>query len=112
MTHWDLDDIFFGFFPALGRETKEDNSGFRVSVEVPGIDPKDISVKVEDEMLVVSGSTVLPNGHGVRMVARRFLMPEMAETEGISAAYKHGILTVFIPRGAKAKTREIKVSVE
>lgn len=94
---------------------KESKKAYTISVDVPGVDPKDIEVSMDDGCLVISGERrdekveqdenhhLEECFHGI--FERRFRMPETADTKKISAKEKHGVLKIVI---GKTKTKASK----
>lgn len=91
-----------------------------VKAEVPGIDPKDVELNVEHNVLTISGERKLEfedkkeNYHRVERAygsfSRSFSLPRLIDETKIEAQYKDGVLTVHIPKHEKAKPRQIKIS--
>lgn len=100
----------------------EDAEGITLSAELPGVDPKDIEVKVEDGMLSISGTRKLEredrkeNYHRVERsygtFARTFSLPPNIDVERIKAENKHGVISIFLPRREESKPRKISVTVQ
>lgn len=91
-----------------------------VKAELPGIDPKDVELNVENNVLSISGHRKLEfedkkeNYHRVERAygsfSRSFSLPRLIDETKIEAEYKDGVLTVHIPKHEKAKPRQIKIS--
>ncbi len=102
-------------------DISEDDGKILMKADLPGLDEKDLSVKVEDNVLIVSGERKFEkesadeNFHRVERVygsfERSFTLPETAETDKTSAKYDKGVLRVEIPKivskPKKAKVVEI-----
>ena len=103
-------------------EVKENGSSYTLSVELPGLDQNDVRVRVEDEILTISGEkrterTDEKTHYSERSYGsftRSFHLPSDAEPDHISAHYGKGVLTLQIPkasnRSSAAKEIEIKPS--
>jgi HSP20 family protein len=102
-------------------DIKEETERFLIHADVPGVDPKDIEVSMEDGVLTISGERKVEEReesagwtrterHTGRFL-RRFTLPETANPEGISAKGEHGSLEIIIPKQAKAASRKIAVNV-
>ncbi|MBN2170893.1 MAG: Hsp20/alpha crystallin family protein [Candidatus Krumholzibacteriota bacterium] len=97
----------------------ETNKSFELMVEVPGLDKNDIRLKVDDQVLIMSGerkSEDEKEGRNYRRVERfygkferRFRLPSEAELDKIEAAYTNGVLTITVPKSEKVAGREIQV---
>jgi len=107
------------FVPAV--DVYEDEHSIQLKLEVPGIDEKDLDVKVENNVLSVSGERKLEkeekeeNFHRVERrygsFTRSFTLPNTVSTDDIQADYDHGVLKVRLAKRAEAKPKQIKVSV-
>lgn len=76
-----------------------DKEGVKLTVELPGVDKKDISLKlVEDKYILLS------NGDN----STKWVLNDTTDFAGISAEYKNGLLEITIPR-KKDIEREIKI---
>lgn len=92
-----------------------------VQMEAPGLDPQKIRVSVEGQTLTVEGErgSALPEGDVAvhrkereeGAFARALRLPFEAESEGVRAEYKAGVLTVRMPRKEATKPRAIQVAV-
>lgn len=110
---------FVGYAPAV--DVKEEAERFVIHADVPGVDPKDIEVSMEDGVLSLSGerkSESREQQDGWTRVERlsgkffrRFSLPDTADAEGISAHGQNGVLEIVIPKQAKAAARKIQVKV-
>ena len=107
------------FVPAV--DIYEDEHSIQLKLEVPGIDEKDLDVKVENNVLSVSGERKLEreekeeNFHRVERrygsFTRSFTLPNTVSTDDIQADYDRGVLKVRLAKRAEAKPKQIKVSV-
>ena len=99
----------------------EDEHSVQLKLEVPGIDEKDLDVKVENNTLTVSGERKFEKEEkeeNFRRVERRygsftrsFTLPNTVSTEDINASYDNGVLNIRLAKRAEAKPKQIKVSV-
>ena len=92
-------------------DIREDAEQFTITADIPGVEPKDIEVTMENGVLTIKGERKLEardeGDNGYRRVERvyggfyrRFTLPDTADAEAISAAGKHGVLEVTIPKRA------------
>ena len=100
----------------------EDAEGVTLTAELPGVDPKQVDLKVEDGVLTISGERKLEREdlrqnyqkierwYGTFL--RSFSLPPTLDVERIRAEHKHGLLKVFLPRKEETKPRRISVKVE
>lgn len=108
------------FSPAL--ELREDNDQVTVSVELPGVDKKNVSVTVHDSVLTVSGERrqerEVKEGEYVRTersygrFERQVGLTQPVVADRIKAAFKDGILTITLPKAAEAKPKAIDISTQ
>lgn len=110
---------------ALGHmpkvETAEDDKQYEISVELPGVDEKDVAVSVEDGMLIIKGEKkseredkkkdyhMSERSYG--SFQRSFRLPENAAQDKISADFENGVLKIALPKSAAAKAGERKIAI-
>ncbi len=97
---------------------KEDS--YLIFVDLPGIDPKNISVTVENNVLTVHAERVFPDSaEGVeRLISerpygtfnRQVFLGTSLDSGRIQADYEAGVLTIAIPIAEHAKARRIDVA--
>ncbi|MGH8414900.1 MAG: Hsp20/alpha crystallin family protein [Gammaproteobacteria bacterium] len=100
-------------------DIKEEPNRFLIHADIPGVDPKDIEITMEDGILTLKGerkSETREEGDGYRRVERvsgqffrRFTLPDTADSEGVSAHGNNGVLEISIPKQPKAQPRRITV---
>ena len=99
----------------------EDEHNVVLKVEVPGIDEKDIDVRVENNVLTVHGERKVEKEEkeeNFRRVERQygsftrtFTLPSTVDADRIQADYDKGVLKIVLPKKAEAKPKQIKVNV-
>jgi HSP20 family protein len=107
------------FAPAV--DVYEDEHKVTLKIEVPGIDEKDIDVRVENNMLTVHGERKIEKEEkeeNYRRVERQygsftrtFTLPTTVDNDHVSATYDKGVLKISLPKKAEAKPKQIKVNV-
>jgi HSP20 family protein len=107
------------FAPAV--DVYEDEHNVTLKIEVPGIDEKDIDVRVENNTLTVHGERKFEKEEkeeNFRRVeqqygsfTRSFTLPNTVDTDSIQANYDKGILKIQLAKKAEAKPKQIKVNV-
>ena len=100
-------------------DIKEDADRFLIHADIPGVDPKDIDVHMENGMLTISGnreSESKEEQEGYKRVERvrgsflrRFTLPDTANADKISAESKNGVLEISIPKQEKSQPTKISV---
>lgn len=103
-------------------DIKEESDRFLILADVPGVDPKDIEIDMDNGILSIRGErsattsseserfSRVERSHGI--FYRRFALPDSADPEGIAATGKHGVLEIVIPKRAETKPRRIQVQVD
>lgn len=101
-------------------DIKETEDGFEIHADIPGVDPKDIDVHMENGVLTIKGereSEKKEEQEGFKRVERewgsfyrRFSLPDTADADKISAKSKHGVLEITIPKQEKVQPRKISVN--
>jgi HSP20 family protein len=99
----------------------ENESGVQIQVELPGLTSEDVQLTLENGTLTIRGekkSAASEADGGVHRVERSygvfersFALPDTVDSEKVTAALEHGVLTVTLPRSEKAKPRSIEVKV-
>jgi len=97
----------------------EEKDRFVLRADVPGVNPEEIDVSMDNGILSVSGQRHAPTPtedtarqrieRATGRFLRRFTLPETVDAEGISARCTNGILEVSIPKAAEIKARRITV---
>src|SRR5213592_4576209 len=99
----------------------EDEHSITLKIEVPGIDEKDIDVRIENNTLTVHGERKFEKEEkeeNFRRVERQygsftrsFTLPTTVDAENIQANYDKGILKIELAKKAEAKPKQIKVNI-
>jgi len=99
----------------------EDDHNIALKMEVPGIDQKDIDIRVENNVLTVRGERKFEkeekeeNFQRVERrygaFARSFTLPNTVDTENVNADYENGVLKITLAKKAEAKPKQIKVNI-
>lgn len=101
-------------------DIKEEDSDFVIVADIPGVDPKDIEVHMENGILTIKGekeSEKKDEREGYKRVERtfgsfyrRFSLPDTADPDRITAKSNHGVLEVRIAKQEKVQPRKISVN--
>ncbi|HEY6303450.1 MAG TPA: Hsp20/alpha crystallin family protein [Terriglobales bacterium] len=99
----------------------EDEHNITLKIEVPGIDEKDIDVRIENNTLTVHGERKFENEEkeeNYRRVERQygsftrtFSLPNTVNHDNVQADYDKGVLKIKLEKKAEAKPKQIKVNV-
>jgi HSP20 family protein len=110
---------FSNFAPPV--DIYEDERNIIVQAELPGIDEKDVDVRVENNVLTISGERKMENEqkqdnfHRIERsygrFTRSFTLPNTVDPEHIQAHIENGVLKVSVPKREEAKPRQIKIGV-
>jgi HSP20 family protein len=98
----------------------ESNDKYVVAVELPGIEPGDVEVSVEDATLTIKGQRDFfykdATDESYRRIERRYgqfirtvTLPSTADVEKVDAKFDKGVLTIEVPKREEAKPRKISV---
>jgi HSP20 family protein len=98
----------------------ESGDRFVVAVELPGIEPADVEVSVEDNTLSIKGQREFfykdASDESFRRIERRYgqftrtlTLPTTADAEKVTASFDKGVLTIEVPKREEAKPRKITV---
>jgi HSP20 family protein len=108
-----------GFAPPV--DVYEDEHNINLKIEVPGIDEKDIDVRIENNTLTVHGERKFEKEEkeeNFRRVERHygsftrsFTLPNSVDPGQVSADYEKGVLKIKLAKKAEAKPKQIKVNV-
>lgn len=99
----------------------EDEKEYIVKAEIPEMKKEEIKINVHDDVMSISGERKyekeekgkkyhrVERSYGSFM--RSFTLPEDADGAKVNAEYKEGVLTVHLPKSAKAKPKAIEVKI-
>ena len=100
-------------------DVSEDEKGYSVTVELPGVRRDDVSVEVNDNVLSIRGEKKSEREekkdktHWLERTfgsfSRSFTLPRGAVTEELKATFKDGVLAIEIPKKEEAKPRQIAI---
>lgn len=128
------DPFFRGLFEALenteaaeprawypSMDLVDDDDKLVVSVEVPGLEPKDVHVTLQDDVLTVSGERkyevpakgkVLKREQVYGNFSRTLELPYRVQADKVKAQYKNGVMTIALPKAEEHIGRSIPVEIE
>ena len=97
----------------------EEADRFVIEADLPGIDPKDIEITMEQGVLTIKGERISDKEEtheGYKRVERvrgtfyrRFSLPDSADADHIEAKGKNGVLEIVLPKLEKVQSRKIAV---
>ncbi len=100
-------------------DVREESTRFVILADLPGVDPESIDVQMDKGVLtirgafaaaeVVDGERYSRRERASGAFSRRFVLPDVADAESITASGRHGVLEVVIPKRAESTPRRIQV---
>jgi len=126
-------DLFQGLFRPLraaGVETQaasirvdvtEDEAGYTVKAEMPGVEKNDIDVKIEGNLVSIAakierggelkeGERVVRRERYSGSVSRAFTLAAEIDDEKATAQYKDGVLTLTLPKRAAGARKRLEIN--
>jgi HSP20 family protein len=113
-------------FPSEGElkmklDVKEDEKGYTVQAEVPGVKKEDIQVDIDGNQVSVraelkkekeekKGEKIVYSERSYGMVSRSFTLPVEVDEKGAKAEYKDGVLNLVLPKKSNGAAKRIAVS--
>jgi HSP20 family protein len=99
----------------------EEDDHIIVRASLPGVDPENIQVNVENDMLTIKAETKIETEHeeeGYLMRERRvgsfhrsLRLPDSVDQTKATAKYENGVLTLTFPKSESKKPKRLKVEV-
>ena len=99
----------------------ETEDSIRLKADLAGMDPTDMNIEVQDNVLTVSGERRfeeevkedkyyrIERRYG--SFSRSIALPQTVDENGIEAQYENGLLEVTMPKAEMAKPRKISVAI-
>jgi len=133
ITRYDpFEDFFKGFWmkpvslPAQAElkmkiDVKEDDKGFTVKADIPGVKKEDIQVDIDDDRISLRAEVkhekeekkdekLVYSERSYGMVSRSFTLPADVDAKGAKAEYKDGVLNLTLPKKSNGSAKRISVS--
>lgn len=122
-----FDDAFHGFgltgfdqnigWPQV--DVVERDKEVRVTAELPGLEEKDIELRVEDNVLILAGEKRHEHDDEERRYSeryygrfeRRLALPAEVDDERAEARFRNGVLTVTLPKIAREQSRRKRIAI-
>ncbi|NGP45917.1 Hsp20/alpha crystallin family protein [Bacillaceae bacterium SIJ1] len=124
-----FDDPFFTANPLSNEKSegvfacniKEKKDRYVIEAQIPGIDPDDVEIEIENNIITMKGEKKQYNEteesdtemrvieHSYGSFQRSFSLPENADTERIRADQKNSILYIDIPKHKESTKRRIRI---
>jgi HSP20 family protein len=100
----------------------ETDSGVEVSIELPGLDEKEVEVTLTDEALTIRGEKKVERREEKRgyyvsersygSIYRSIPLPAGVDSDRAEATFRNGVLTVRLPQSPEAKAKVKKIAVK
>jgi HSP20 family protein len=101
-------------------DVSEDEGSLQISMELPGVEPDDVRLSLENNILTIRGEKRQQTDENNERVhrfertygvfERTFALPSTVDPDKIEARYENGVLLVRIPKAERARPREIRVN--
>ena len=111
----------FSFAPPV-VDVAEDEKAYRITAELPGLEPKDIELSVSGDRLVLRGEkreekeqkdkNYYMSERAYGSFQRAFALPEGIDRDKIAAELAKGVLTITLPKTAEAQKPAQKIEVK
>jgi HSP20 family protein len=106
--------------PALPIDVTTTADALKIQASLPGVEPGDVEITVEDGTLTISGRTreLRRGDEGSPLVqeirrgsfSRSVTLPNGLEPDRAAATFEHGILSLRIPKAEATRPRQIRIS--
>jgi HSP20 family protein len=109
----------FDWNPSI--DVSESENDFVVKAEIPGVDPKDVEISVDNNNLIISGEKKqeqeekernyyrLERSYG--SFRRSFALPADVDVDKIKASSRDGVISVVIPKSGEKKSKKVSIDV-
>ena len=122
---FDIETMFprnaaWNLVPAV--DVAENDKRYEITAELPGLDEKNIELKISNGILTISGEKeekkeerekdyyLSERSYG--SFQRAFQVPDGVDADKIEASYKKGVLTVTLPKTPEAQKAEKKIAIK
>ena len=101
-------------------DVRASDNEVRVICDVPGVRREDLDIVLENRVLTIKGRRSFETAENERVVLgrsygefqRQFVLPDSLDDTNLSASLTNGVLTVSIPKQAKARPTKIQIEAE
>ncbi len=129
----DMNRVFEGFWNRVSHvdwpwsgdaksDVVETDNAIEVSIELPGMEMKDIEVTVTDDMLTIKGEKKVERQEDKKgyylsersygAVYRAIPLPPGVDSEKAEATFRNGVLTVRLPQTPEAQAKVKRIEVQ
>jgi HSP20 family protein len=108
------------FVPSIN--VSEDDEKITIKVELPGVEPKDVHLTLENDTLIIEGEKkeekksekeefkIIESAYG--QFKRVIALPNSIDANKIEANYKNGVLNIILPKKEEAKKPKQKIEIK
>lgn len=119
-----VNDVFEGFLSPIQRtmpatNMKETDTSYEIELAVPGMQKEDLKISIKNGVITLSnefknakedkGENYFRREFNYSTFNRSFELPDNADSEGIVAKLKDGILNIVIPKTTQSNIKEIEI---
>jgi HSP20 family protein len=107
------------WYPRL--DLVEEKDKLVAQVELPGVDPKDVQIHLQGDVLTVQGerkqerasqdTKLLKREHCYGSFTRTVQLPYRVQADKVTARYKDGVMTIALPKAEEFVGRQIPVEI-
>jgi HSP20 family protein len=132
-------DRFFGQFPldrsrqhqaqtgqanhhSPATDISQDENAYRIVMEIPGIDPKNVEINAAGSLLSVRAHHEQDHEHrsgdylvrerNVGTIRREFRLPDDVDQEKINAEFRNGVLALTLPKSQQAREQRRRIEIK
>jgi HSP20 family protein len=105
--------------PTVSMDLVESDKDIELTVELPGMDPKDVDISIAGDVLTIKGEKKAEKedkGKNYRVIERSYgsfmrsvELPAGVNPDSINASFSNGVLKVTVPKPAAAEAKKISV---
>jgi HSP20 family protein len=104
-------------------DVHEDEKAVHVKAELPGLDEKDLTITLKENMLTIAGEKKEEKTEGEKeknywycervfgSFSRTFALPEGVKGDDVKATYKNGVLEIELPKSEAVQPKKIEIKV-
>ena len=102
-------------------DLRENEEGFVLTAELPGVRREDIRVRVERGLLILEGQRPMDKGareadhlrieRSYGPFTRSFHLPAPIDESKVTARFERGVLEVFVPKSPESRSHPVKVRI-
>lgn len=103
-------------------DVSEDDDKYEIAAEVPGVDEKDISLTIKDDLLTLKGEKKTERKEEKKnfymkersygSFVRSFQLPDSVKADKVRAKFANGVVTIEMPKKPKSKAKEKRIPIK